>query len=421
MAMNPFTLKPKKIDASFRSLSQLATKAYDKREVSPYTKVRIILMNGTEFEANWFKHQLARHCTDNDVRREIALCRRVEQQQQNAISALKPIDETILEHTIGYEQLAVDLTAIMAQNESDLTVKKALDFALLEDFDHLYRFSDLLEMEQGVLGERLVGGYTEIMPGRPTVSEHRYPFDDVRVAMKNAKSTPLTKLNASIITAAEQQTMNYYMNVAAFHPSELGKKLFSEIAMIEEQHVTQYESLNDSSATWLEMALLHEYTECYLYYSMYEDETDEKVKQLWERHFNDELAHLHHAVTLLEKYEKKDREQVIPDGTFPTLLSFEKNVSNNKAYIRSVLKNTVTNTAVMEDYAPVCKLPSDYQFFKYNDTVLGNIDKVASHQVIEDYIAKNGKDYRYEEKPHPVEGLRNRAVDNTVIGRECKR
>ncbi len=419
MAMNPFTLKPKKIDESFKSFSELNSKPYDKNEVSPYTKVRIILMNGTEFEANLFKHQFARHCTDNDIRREIALCRRVEQQQQKAIASLKPIDETILEHTIGYEQLAVDLTAIMAQNETDKTVKKALDFALLEDFDHLYRFSDLLEMEQGVQGERLVGSYTEIMPGRPTVSEHRYPFDDVKPAIKNSKATPLTKLNANIITAAEQQTMNYYMNVANFHPSELGRRLYSEIAMIEEQHVSQYESLNDSSATWLEMALMHEYAECYLYYSMYEDETDAKVKTLWERHFNDELAHLHHAVTLLEKYEKKDREQIIPDGDFPTLLSFEKNVSNNKAYIRSVIKNTVNDTAVMEDYAPVCKVPSDYQFFKYNKTALGKVEKVASHNVIEEYIAKNGKDYRFEEKPHPTPELRDRTVDNTTVGREC--
>ncbi len=419
MAMNPFTLKPKKIDASFRSFDKVFSKPYDKNQVSPYTKVRIILMNGTEFEANWFKHQLARHCTDNDIRREIALCRRVEQQQQKAIASLKPIDETILEHAIGYEQLAVDLTAIMAQNETDAVVKKALDFALLEDFDHLYRFADLLEMEQGVRAERLVGSYTEIMPGRPTVSEYRYPFDDIKPAIKNSKAMPLTKLNASIITAAEQQTMNYYMNLAVFHPTEIGRKLFSEIAMIEEQHVSQYESLNDSSATWLEMALLHEYAECYLYYSMYEDESDERVKKLWERHFEDELSHLHHAVTLLEKYQKKDREQVIPGGEFPELLSFEKNVNNNKEYIRSVIKNTVRNTAVMEDYAPVCKLPKDYQFFKYNDTVLGNVEKVASHKVIEEYIAKNGTDYRFEEKPHPTPELRNRKCDNTTVGREC--
>ena len=30
----------------------------------------------------------------------------------------------------------------------------------------------------------------------------------------------------------------YYMNVANLHKSELGRKLYSEVAMIEEQHVT---------------------------------------------------------------------------------------------------------------------------------------------------------------------------------------
>ncbi|MFQ7034792.1 MAG: hypothetical protein ACLRTQ_03465 [Candidatus Borkfalkia sp.] len=40
----------------------------------------------------------------------------------------------------------------------------------MEDFDHLYRYANLLEMEQGVQAERLVGRYTEIMPGRPTMA-----------------------------------------------------------------------------------------------------------------------------------------------------------------------------------------------------------------------------------------------------------
>ena len=98
-----------------------------------------ILMNGTEFESVWLGHQFSRHCADNDLRREIAMLRRIEQQQQKRIAALKPADESLLEHTIGYEQLAVDLTAIFAQRESDKYVKMAMDFALLEDFDHLYR------------------------------------------------------------------------------------------------------------------------------------------------------------------------------------------------------------------------------------------------------------------------------------------
>ena len=419
MNVNPFELKPKNPELSFRSLAKQASKPYDKNQVDPYTKVRIILMNGTEFEANAFSHNFARHVVDNDLRRDLAVVRRIEQQQQKALSSLKPMDEDILEHTIGYEQLAVDLTAIMAQNEPDKHVKKALDFALLEDFDHLYRFADMLEFEQGIQGERLVGSYTEIMPGRPTVSEHRHPFDDIKKRISCDKANPQTKLNTMIITAAEQQTMNYYMNVSAFHKSDIGRKMFAEIAMIEEQHVSQYESLMDSYCTWLECALMHEYAECYLYYSMFEDETDAHVKEIFERHFYDEVAHLHAVKDLLLKYEKKEWQQVIPDGKFPTLLSFSKNVKNNKAYIRNILKTTVCHTALEEDYECVKQLDPDFRFFKYNDITCGNGKTVPSHVVIENYIKENGKDYRFEEKPHPVEELRDRTQDNVCVGR-CK-
>lgn len=178
--MNPFNEKPISLINAFENWKGLYPKSYNKNDVDPYTKTRIILMNGTEFEANWFSHQFSRHVACTDIRRDLALVRAQEKQQQLKISLLKPADETQLEQTIGYEQLAVDLTAELAKREKDFYVKKALDFALLEDFDHLYRYSDLLYMNQGVIAERLVGKYTEIMPARPTISHHRFPKDNVR-------------------------------------------------------------------------------------------------------------------------------------------------------------------------------------------------------------------------------------------------
>ena len=117
--MNPFNEKPRAIEKDFQNWKQMYPKSYDKRAIDPYTKTRIILMNGTEFEANWFSHQFQRHVCDNDLRRELALTREVEKQQQLKISLLKPITESALEHTIGYEQLAVDLTAELAKREPD--------------------------------------------------------------------------------------------------------------------------------------------------------------------------------------------------------------------------------------------------------------------------------------------------------------
>ena len=59
--MNPFDEKPRSIDKMLQNWQQMYPKPYNKREVDPYTKTRIILMNGTEFEANWFSHNLFHH------------------------------------------------------------------------------------------------------------------------------------------------------------------------------------------------------------------------------------------------------------------------------------------------------------------------------------------------------------------------
>ena len=402
------------VDALFKDWSSIYPKPYNKDEVDPYTKTRIILMNGTEYEAVWFSHNFSRHCTNNDLRRELAITRRSEQQQQKVISVLKPINESILETTISYEQLAVDLTARLAKREPDQHVKMALDFALLEDFDHLYRYSDLLEMERGIKAEQLVGHYTEIMPGRPTIAEHRYPNDNIRRCVDFCTADPITKLNIAIITAAEQQTMNYYMNIAGFYDSDRGRSLYQEIGLIEEQHVSHYGSLLDTKMTWLEGLLQHEYTECYLYYSCYQDETDPHIKKIWEQHFLEEVNHLHQAAELLKKYENKEWQQVIPDGCFPELLT----LGENKEYVRNVLAGTVHLTSIKDDYPQVSTVPKDAEFFKFQNILNHDVNQVPSHRVINDYILQKGKDYRYEDKENPIEALRDRTRDNTSVGRE---
>ncbi len=412
--MNPFNEQPIPILSSFQNWKQLYPKAYDKNEVDPYTKTRIILMNGTEFEANWFSHQFSRHVTDNDLRRELSVTRDIEKQQQMKVSLLKPCNETPLEHTIGYEQLAVDLTAYLAKNESDCYVKRALDFALLEDFDHLYRYANLLEMEQGVRAERLVGRYTEIMPGRPTISHHRFSKDNVKRSIDSKTADKETVLATMIITAAEQQTMNYYMNITNLATNDMARKLYEEICLVEEEHVTQYESLMDSNATWLEMLLWHEYCECYLYWSCYVTETDAYIKSLWEENLSIEIAHLHKAVELLQKYENKSWQEVIPDGEFPAPLTLKENIE----YVREILGTTVQFTGLLEDYVNVDELPSDANFFQFQKIINPTTDIVPSHLVIDGHIRRYGKDYRYEVAPNPVKELRSRTVDNTSVGRK---
>ena len=52
--VNPFKEKGIKIEKTYENWKKLAAKPYNPKTTSPFTKVRIILLNGVEFEANWY-------------------------------------------------------------------------------------------------------------------------------------------------------------------------------------------------------------------------------------------------------------------------------------------------------------------------------------------------------------------------------
>ena len=400
--MNPLEEKGIPLEKQIMNWDQINVHPYDKHDVHPYTRARIILMNGAEFESVWFKHQFARHCQDSEIKQRIALSRRLEQQQQKMGNCLTPGDESILEITLGYEQVAVDLTACLAKLEPDPVVKAALDFALLEDFDHLYRYANLYEMVEHKDARDIVGDYTEIFPGRPTSEEHRHPFDSIRKHYNKDKADIQTKLNVMTIVAGEQQTMNFYMNVCNRPETNIGRGLYQEIGMIEEQHVSHYESLADPNMSWLEMLLMHEYNECYLYYSCMQTEVDKRIRKIWQHNLDCEIGHLHAAAEMLREFEGIDPQSLIED--FPELTEFQP----NKEYVREILESQIDLTADGTEYVTVDSLPDDARYFQYQKTV--NQDgKVPSIRVIDEHVDLFGEEYRFSsEGPHPVERLREK-------------
>jgi hypothetical protein len=400
MTFNPLEEKGIPIEKQLRSWSELNVTPYDKKKVHPYSRTRGILMNGIEVEGVIFSHQFARNTYDMDIKKKLAMTRRVEQQQQKAINWMLPANESVLEITIGYEQVAVDLTAFLARTEPDPYVKAALDFALLEDFDHLYRYANLLDLVQGKKAEEITGKYTEITVGRPTIAEHRHPFDDVRKHYDAKTADFLTKLHVQTIIAAEQQTMNFYMNVGNRPEEMLGRGLYLEIGQIEEQHVTHYESLADPRATWFEQLVLHEYNECWLYYSMSQHEPDPRVKKLWEQHLDMEIEHLRIACELMKEKGQKDPEAMLPKQ-MPDPFKFESNIE----YVRKIMAEQTDFNADGTEFVPGDKLAADSNYQKYQKAV--NAGGVPSEQVIEKHVHEKDQDYRQElNGAHPVDRFR---------------
>jgi hypothetical protein len=407
MGFNPLAEKGIPIEKQLRDWSELNVHPYDKEQVDPYTRTRIITMNGVEIESIIFSRQFARRTDNQEIKRALALTRRIEQQQQKAVNWLTPGEETTLEVTIGYEQTAVDLTAYIARAEPDPYLKQTFELGLIEDSDHLYRYANLLALLEGKKAERITGPLTEIMPGRPTVAEHRHPFDDIRAHYDKNTVDPLSRLHVMTITAAEQQTLNFYMNMGARYIEPLARALYLEIAMIEEQHVTQYESLLDPLESWFQQEVYHHYNECYLYHSFMSQESDLRIRAIWELHLNMEIEHLRVACEMMRRHEGIEAEEILPkELPEPTLFQ------EDKQYVRQVLAEQVELRTVRTQFVPLDQLPEDAKYFEYQDAVNGG-GFAPSERVIEEQVNASGDDYRFmPEGPHPVQGLRRRAPQN---------
>ena len=309
---------------------EMASRPMSKLDDDAFTRVRIILMNGVELDALRVKHLLARF--DKRLQLPLAQIRRVEQHQATAVNWLLSADHSPLETTIAYEQVAIEVTAAVAQSEPDPYQAQTYRFGLLEDFDHLYRYAAMLDRLEGKDANNILQGYTDVVPGRKTSEHHRAPESDLRDNYDKNNAELITKIHAALITGAEYQTHDYYMNIGPTFTDPVARMLYAEIASVEEQHVTQYESLMDPSESVMEKWLGHEAMEVYAYASCAEQEENPRIKALWERFLDYELGQLNLACDIFKQIERREPAEVL-GGSLPTMIQFK----SQRDFVRKVL------------------------------------------------------------------------------------
>jgi hypothetical protein len=362
VALDLFKEKGVPLDRQVFTWKDLVQRPYSKLDDDAFTRVRVIFMNGIEADALRFKHIAAR--LSRQLREPLALIRRVEHHQQTMINWLNPPDQNPLETTLGFEQVAIEVTASVAQKEPDPYMAQAYRFGLLEDFDHLYRYAALYDRLEGKDPNSLIQSYSDIRPGRPTVVEHRHPLDDLRRPYDMRTAHPLTKIHALLITAAEFQTHDYYMTVGPMFADPVARQLYAEIASIEEQHVTQYGSLQDPDESLLEKWLLHEAMELYCYQSCLAYEGNPRVKAVWERFVDYELGHLHYVMELFQRLEGRDPAEVLP-ATLPEPVDFK----SHREFVRRVLSQEVDLRANGTEFVDKAEIPPGHRSLIYRDAL----------------------------------------------------
>ena len=359
MTFNPLKEKGMPLEKQLRNWHQVVAKPYKKQKVDCYTRTRQILMNGIEVESWGFKHQFNRFMNNIDCEDKETISRlgRIENQQQMTCNWLGPADQSVLETTLGYEQVAVDLTAWLAQNEPDKYVKETFDFGLLEDFDHLYRYAQFAYMTEGVEPNDIVQGQTDVIVGRPT--QHHHNCNALRLRKHYDKNTasPQTKVNILTVLSGEQQTHNFYAEHGFMYGDHVLRETYAEIKDVEEEHVTMYESLIDPNESMFEKALLHEFTEVCNYYTCYEDEVDENIKKYWEIFLDMELGHLKLVADMFKKYEKRDPEEIIGSE-----IIIPCRFKSQKTYVQKILEKEVDKRLAPEGeyYDSIDEIPKNW-------------------------------------------------------------
>ncbi len=334
MAINLLTDTGIPLERQRFTWKELAGKPLSKLDDDAFSRVRLILMNGVELDA--LRQQQALLRMHRAARPAVAGLMRVEQHQATAINWMLSADHSPLETTIAYEQVAIEVTASVAQLEPDPAMAQGYRFGLLEDFDHLYRYAALLDRLEGKDANTILQGYTDIVPGRPTMAHHRAPEDDLMEPYPS--DAPLaTKLHAVTLVGGEYQTHDYYMTVGPQFADPVARQLYAEIASVESQHITHYGSMLNPEETPLEKLVLQQATEAWNYQACAQQENEPRLRALWERFLDYELGHLQVAIGLLQDIERRDAAQLLGDGRVPPGIAFR----SQREFVRQVLADEV--------------------------------------------------------------------------------
>jgi hypothetical protein len=143
--------------------------------------------------------------------------------------------------------------------------------------------------------------------------------------------------------------------------------------------------------------VFHEYNEVYMYWSMLQNETDQRIKNIWELHLDMELGQLQVACDLLRRYEGVEPAEILPKELPDVPVTFEP----NKQYVREVLAATVDLRPDGVGYTPVEEMGDDHRFFAFQEVV--NAGGTPSEQIIDQNRSASGGEYRDEtDGEHPI-------------------
>jgi len=330
MALNILQERGTPIDQQVFSWRERVQPAHPKAPEDPFTRVRAVLLAGVESRGQCFSRTCA--AANPELREPLARLRATEARQQKLLVWLDPSEQTPLERSLEFEQLAIEITASLVLAEPDPRVARAIRSGLVEDFDHLARYAAFMLRVEGRSANALIQSHLDLLPGSGGAWEPGGAMRPAPASYDRRRAAAATKLNVLSLVAGEEQTHDYFMTIGPMFAERGARQMFADIASVERRHVAKYASLADPDETWMERWLLHEAAEAYSYWSCLESETCPRTKRIWERFLDYELGHVQFVAELFKEIEGRDPAEVLP-GSLPEPVHY----GDHWEFIRDVL------------------------------------------------------------------------------------
>jgi hypothetical protein len=322
---NPLDHSGIPLERQTRDRRELNVTPIDPEDVESSTRCRVIVMTGIENQAVRLDRHISRVDTDPELLASAEQLRSAEARQRRALAGLLPQPGSILEAALSYERAAVDLDSWLARMEPDPQRRQVYECDALEDFDHVYRYAEVLDLVRPRRAERLVDEVNDVLPDRADAEQAGHRYDEMSAPAQ------MSKLNALTMLAIEQWMTEFYNTSDVGLVDPPARPVYREVRRVELEQVARHQALVDPATRW-ERLVLREYNECHLYYSFLQQESDLRVRALWDLHLQMELGQLRLACDLLRRFGGREPEEIVGTG-LPEPLGFE----GNREFLRRLL------------------------------------------------------------------------------------
>jgi hypothetical protein len=273
------------VDRHGRHWHELDVSPVDARATDPYTRHRISAMEALETAAARFDRQLTWRTPDPDARRSVGSLGQSAAVRRRHVAALQPLAESAPETATWRERAALDLVTWVARSESDRDRSQAYRRQAWWHLDRLRSYAELADLAGFGWADRIVREVDDLWPASAT---HR-------PAPRRTDPDPRRTDPGPLAPAEQPMSLVHDWAVRAAR------------ARLAPPSGATTRPAGDS---W-DRLMVHECANCYLYYSFLTEESDRRVRPLWELHLQMELAHLRAVADLVRRHAGRDPREVV--------------------------------------------------------------------------------------------------------------